>query len=129
MNQVKRWLALVLGYLAFWPVVTIIVDISALKDGGAWIFMLLMWGSMALFMLLLLPINIEALEGRKRIFASFLPYLCVGLGGGPWIWFWFVYPFPWVIVVAHIAYAIIVQMVLFGSRFHRREVASAKLSS
>jgi hypothetical protein len=72
-----------------------------LADGGAWVFMTIMWATMAVALLPLLPFMIDAPAGRGRRLRLIVPYACVFLGCLPWAWFWLLYPYPWLIAGAH----------------------------
>jgi hypothetical protein len=66
MNRFQRWALLLVSYFLLWPTVVVLKDFTALADGGGWVFMTIMWATMAVALLPLLPFTIDAPAGRGR---------------------------------------------------------------
>jgi hypothetical protein len=80
MNRFQRWVLLLVSYFLLWPTVVVLMDFRALADGGGWVFMTIMWATMAVALLPLLPFTIDTRVGRARRLRLIVPYACVFLG-------------------------------------------------
>lgn len=114
MNRFQRWVLLLAGYFLLWPTMVALMDFRSLAAGGDWVFMTIMWATMAVALLPLLPFTIDAPVGSGRRLRLVVPYACVVLGCLPWAWFWFFYPYPWLIAGAHCGFAVLVHKALYS---------------